>query len=155
MYTKHYVVHLGGCGLVAKSCPTLATPWTVAYQAPLSKGFTKQEYWSGLPFPSPGDLPDQGREDRVSCIAGRFFTNWAMREVHLFKYLLIYLADGWNLFGWCLVYTLNTYSFCQSYFNKAGKNAYIQKCALISYVAGMNVKWCTHFGKRYGTSSNS
>ena len=35
-----------------------ATPWTVAYQAPLSMGFSRQEYWSGLPFPSPGDLPD-------------------------------------------------------------------------------------------------
>ena len=38
------------------------TPWTVAYQAPASLGFSKQEYWSGLPFPSPGDLPDPGIE---------------------------------------------------------------------------------------------
>ena len=37
-------------------------PWTVAYQAPLSMGFFRQEYWSGLPFPSPGDLPDPGME---------------------------------------------------------------------------------------------
>ena len=37
-----------------------ATPWTVAYQAPLSMGFSKQEYWSGMPFPPPGDLPDPG-----------------------------------------------------------------------------------------------
>ena len=37
-----------------------ATPWTVAYQASLSMGFSKQEYWSGLPFPSPGDLPNPG-----------------------------------------------------------------------------------------------
>ena len=44
----------GGGGLVAKSCPTLVTPWTVARQAPLSMGFSRQEYWSGLPFPSPG-----------------------------------------------------------------------------------------------------
>ena len=45
-----------GCGvggLVAKLCPTLATPWNVACQAPLSMGFSRQEYWSGLPFPSP------------------------------------------------------------------------------------------------------
>ena len=41
-----------------------ATPWTVAHQAPLSMGFTRQEYWSGLPFPSPGDLPNQGTEPR-------------------------------------------------------------------------------------------
>ena len=39
-----------------------ATPWTVAYQAPLSMGFSRQGYWSGLPFPSPGDLPDPGIE---------------------------------------------------------------------------------------------
>ena len=47
---------------VTKSCPTLATPWTVGRQAPLSMGFSRQEYWSGLPFPSPGDLPDPGIE---------------------------------------------------------------------------------------------
>ena len=51
-----------GGGLVAKSCLTLATPWTVACQAPLFMGFSRQEYWSGLPFPSPGDLPDLGIE---------------------------------------------------------------------------------------------
>ena len=39
-----------------------ATPWTVAYQAPQSMGFSRQEYWSGLPFPSPGDLPNTGIE---------------------------------------------------------------------------------------------
>ena len=43
-------------------CQTLATPWTVADQAPLSLGFSRQEYWSGLPFPSPRDLPDPGVE---------------------------------------------------------------------------------------------
>ena len=49
-------------GLVTKSCLILATPWTVAHQAPLSMGFSRQEYWSGLPFHSPGDLPDPGIE---------------------------------------------------------------------------------------------
>ena len=57
-----YVLNGGGGGLVAKSCPTLVTPWTVACQASLSMGFTRQEYWSGLPFLSPGDLPDPGIE---------------------------------------------------------------------------------------------
>ena len=52
----------GGGGLVAKSCPTLATPRTVAHQAPLFMGFSRQEYWSGLPFPYPGGLPDPGIE---------------------------------------------------------------------------------------------
>ena len=41
-----------------------ATPWTVAHQASLSVGFSRQEYWSGLPFPSPGDLPNPGTEPR-------------------------------------------------------------------------------------------
>ena len=40
----------------------LASPWTTAYQAPSSMGFSRQECWSGLPFPSPGDLPDPGIE---------------------------------------------------------------------------------------------
>ena len=48
------------------SCPTLVTPWTVACQAPLSMGFPSQEYWSGLPFPSPGDLPNLGIEPASS-----------------------------------------------------------------------------------------
>ena len=52
----------GGGGLVAKSCLTLVTPWTVAFRALLSVGFSRQEYWSGLPFPSPGNLPDPGIE---------------------------------------------------------------------------------------------
>ena len=63
-----------GGGLVAKSCLTLAIPWTAACQAPLSVGFSRKECQSGLPFPSPEDLPDSGTET-ISCIAGRFFTN--------------------------------------------------------------------------------
>ena len=55
------VVVVGG-GLVAKSCPTLETLWTVACQAPPSMGFSGQNYWSGLPFPSPEALPDTGIE---------------------------------------------------------------------------------------------
>ena len=50
------VVVVGGAGLVAKSNPTFVTPWTVAHQAPLSMGFHRQEYWSGLPRPPPGNL---------------------------------------------------------------------------------------------------
>ena len=52
----------GGGGLVIQSCLTLTTPWTVARQPPLSIAFSRQEYWGGLPFPSPGDLPDPGIE---------------------------------------------------------------------------------------------
>ena len=56
-----------------------ATPRTIAHQAPLSMGFSRQEYWSRLPFPSPGDLPDLGIEPG-SCTAGRFFTVWTTRH---------------------------------------------------------------------------
>ena len=56
-----YISCIGG-GLVTKSCPTLATPWTVACQASLSMGSSRQEYWSGFPFPSTGDLPEPGTE---------------------------------------------------------------------------------------------
>ena len=45
-----------------------ATPWTVTQQAPLSMGFSRQEYWNGLPFPSPGDLPDPGIEPRSTAL---------------------------------------------------------------------------------------
>ena len=50
------------------------TPWTVAHQAPLSLEFPRQEYWSRLSFPSPGDVPDPGIEPISSLSAGRFFT---------------------------------------------------------------------------------
>ena len=60
--SKPYPLSIISGSLVAKSYLTLATPWTIACQAPLSMGFSRQEYWSGLPFPSPGDLPDPGIE---------------------------------------------------------------------------------------------
>ena len=53
------------------------TPWTIAHQAPLSMGFPRQEYWSGLLFPSPGDLSDSGMEPASPALAGRFFTTGA------------------------------------------------------------------------------
>ena len=56
---------------------SFVTPWTVAQQAPQSKGFSRQEYWSGLPFPSPGDLPDPGIKPASlasPAMAGGFFS---------------------------------------------------------------------------------
>ena len=49
------------------------TPWTVAYQTPLPRGFSKQEYWSGMPFPFPGDLPDPGIKPTSPALTGVFF----------------------------------------------------------------------------------
>ena len=50
------------CAKSLQSCPTIANPWIVAHQAPLSMGFSRQEYWSGLLCPPPGDLPNPGME---------------------------------------------------------------------------------------------
>ena len=52
---------------------SFVSPWTVALQAPLSMGFAGQEYWSGLPFPFPGDLPGSGIEPESPALAGGFF----------------------------------------------------------------------------------
>ena len=58
-----------GCGgLVTKLCPTLVIPWTVAFQAPLSMRFSRQEYWGALPFPSPGVHPHPGIEPRSPAL---------------------------------------------------------------------------------------
>ena len=69
--------------------------WTVAYQAPLSMGFSRQEYWSGLPFPAPGDLPDPGIEPtsvRSPALAGGFFTiSAAWEALNLFYSPKIFL----------------------------------------------------------------
>ena len=61
---------------------TFATPWTVAHQAPLSIAFPRQEYWSGLPLPPPGDLSDPRIETPPAspALAGRFTTSWAAGE---------------------------------------------------------------------------
>ena len=60
-----------------------ATLWTVAHQAPLFMGFSRQEYWSGLPFPPPGDLPNQAIKlmtPMPPALPGRFFTTRAAWE---------------------------------------------------------------------------
>ena len=54
----------------------LVTLWTVACRAPLSMGFSRQEYWSGLPCPPPGDLPNPRIEPNAPALTGRFFTVW-------------------------------------------------------------------------------
>ena len=68
---------------VASVMSDSVTPWTVARQAPLSMGFSRQEYWSGLPCPPPGDLPNPGIEPvslTSPALAGRFFTTSATWE---------------------------------------------------------------------------
>ena len=84
--------------LVAQSCPTLCDPMDCSCQAPLSVGCRRQECWSRLPFPSPGDLPEPGIS-RVSCIAGEFFTTLPPKNSVSLSTLLV--MDIWLflLFG--------------------------------------------------------
>jgi hypothetical protein len=83
-----------------------AAPWTVACQAPLSVGFSRQEYWSGFPCPPPGDLPDPGMESASlmsPALAGGFFTTgvaweawWASKEPHRSRCELLGEAMGFE-----------------------------------------------------------
>ena len=66
---------MSSCSLVAKSCPPLnPILWIVAHKDPLSMGFPWQEYWSGLTFPTPGDLLDPGIEPVSPALGGGFFS---------------------------------------------------------------------------------
>ena len=78
--------------LVTQLC-FFATPWTVACQAPLSMGFPRQEYWSGFPFSSPGDLPDPGIKPASPALAGGFFTTEPPgKPIYLMLLLLLLLS---------------------------------------------------------------
>ena len=77
MYQDHCHPDAAAVAKSLQSCPTFATLWTVALQAPLSVGFSKQEYCRGLPCPPPRDLPNPGTEPAClpsPALTGRFFT---------------------------------------------------------------------------------
>ena len=71
--TKVTIKHVRVCSVI-QSCLTFCDPWSIACQAPLSTRFSRQEYWSGLPFLSPRDLLDPGIQPTSPALAGRFFT---------------------------------------------------------------------------------
>jgi len=83
------------CNIILYMCmfshvPLFVTPWTIACQAPLSTGFSRKESWSGLPFPSPGNLPDPGiklTSLASPALAGRFFTIESPGKPHISKYI--------------------------------------------------------------------
>ena len=85
------------------SCVWLsATPWTVAHQAPLSMGFSRQEYWSGFPFPFPGDLPDPGIKPTSSALSGGFFTTVPPEKPHKFIMSQFCGSEAWAQHAWVL-----------------------------------------------------
>ena len=74
------------CAQLLSRIQFFATPWTVAHQAPLSVGFSLQEYWSGVIFPPPGDFPDPGIEPMSltsPALAGGFFSTSATWEAQV------------------------------------------------------------------------
>ena len=98
LHYSSYTLTSCTCATLLQSCPTLWGPMDCSCQAPLSMGSSRQECWSGLPFPPPGKASwsrDRTGISCVSCIEGRFFTGWAVWEVtrlvHLdFKVILVF-----------------------------------------------------------------
>ena len=70
-----------------------ATPWTIACQAPPSMGFSKHEYWSGLPFPSPGDLPNPGIKPRSPALQTGALPSEPPGKPKFYKYYTIHVRD--------------------------------------------------------------
>ena len=92
------------------SIAEFATPWTVAYQVPTSMGFSRQEYWSGLPFPPLGDLPDPETEPpslKSPALAGGFFYIQS-----IFDFLLVFLSEKLRKMSPALIFYFCSQSKC-------------------------------------------
>ena len=112
---RMYVLCLCACAL--SHVQLFVTPWT-PHHAPLSLGFFTQEYWSGLPFPSPGNLPHPGiipTSLTSPALAGGFFTSWATGEapiksicIYVYAYVYTYSCSCVNMY--IHMYTNNTHT---------------------------------------------
>ena len=80
---------------------SFAAPWTVARQAPLSMGFPREEYWSGLPFPSAGDLPDPGIEPASPSLASGFLYHRATWKAPACVY--VYMHKHTGRYNFCFI----------------------------------------------------
>ena len=93
-FQNRYFKHMRACVHQSLSHGRFfVTPQIVDCQAPLSMGFVRQEYWSGLPFPSLRDLPNPGIEPVSPALAGGFFTHWTIRKAHVKHIAEIFLRD--------------------------------------------------------------
>ena len=113
-------IHVRGGGGVYVYVSDSATLWTVAHQAPLSMGFSRQEYWSGLLCPPPGDLPNPGigpTSLRSPALAGKFFTTnatWkALPDTLLFTKLQAFFRFP-HVFHWCPLFSCPRFHIHQS-----------------------------------------
>ena len=84
-----------------------ATPWTVAHQAPLSMGFSRQEYWSGLPFPSPGDLSNPGIEPRSPALQADALTSNFSYSQQIIDLVIAFILS-WSIFCFKFLFSHNT-----------------------------------------------
>ena len=98
-------IYMGGCLYVLSHVWLFVAPWTIAHQGPLPMEFSRQEYWSGLPFPTPGDLPDPEIKPASlasSALAGGFFT----------------ISTTWEAYmGWGRINKYCVHSFALSFFH--------------------------------------
>ena len=114
---------------------SFAASWTVACQAPLSVVFFRQEYWSGLPFPLPGDLPDPGIEPMYPmfpALAGRFSTTksagnpqpwysiYSSLWLNNVQTFLIHSPDDYIVFTFCLLWIIPSWTSCTSFYVDIG-----------------------------------
>ena len=119
---SHSVYHLGVCVL---NCIQLSeAPWTAAHQAPLSTGFPRLEYWSGLPYPSPEELPKPGIEPESSTLARGFlyhsqWSHWSPTSLEQRKWKHTSLQRHCL---YCIVSPLSTHQYPLSGFNQRLRN---------------------------------
>ena len=87
---------------VTKSCPLFVIPWTVAARLLCPWGFSRQEYWSGLPFPSPGESSQIRDQTCISCLGRQILYHWTTREAHFSCFLRLILVINRCLFNYVL-----------------------------------------------------
>ena len=90
-----FAIVVASIGLVAKLYPPLATQWTIAHQAPLSMGFSRQECWSGLPFPSPEDLPYPGIECWSPALQADSLPTELQALITLIEYVILLTLESY------------------------------------------------------------
>ena len=125
------------CAKLLQPCSSLQTPWTIAHQAPLSMGFSRQEHWSGLPCPPPGDLPNPGIEPTsLRLLHGRqilyCLNHQGSPSLHTNIKLFLYPLYCWQIDSLCryfIRFLLNFFFFFgQNYFSGGAICSVAQLC---------------------------
>ena len=140
------------CAKSVQSCPILCDLWTVANQAPLSMGFSRKEYWSGLPFPSPWDLPNPGIEptfltSHALTLASRFSTTSATWEA---PYICTYIFFPQSISSFsthCVLIKVDTY-------RKRNIWSSMPECCLVGHPRGVSARRKRKHGEAPTPSSN-